>query len=158
MSRDVVPVDRLSLRRNNQRQPMRRQHELHNGEEGSIIHHPRIANIANMTEFLVYYATIQSPHRTAPFSKSATNNNWSWLTSIYAWILGPRKRRIDDEMLHHDGWTEEGRNNNDANGDDTSKGGGQEEAGDEQCVPMAGWQTTSYPNCNVGECTGMQCT
>ena len=63
-----------------------------------------------------------------------------------------RRKQIDDPMLHHDGWKPEAR---------LSVGSDNEEKiqifndetiqveAENQCVPMAQWQTTSYPNCNT---------
>lgn len=64
-----------------------------------------------------------------------------------------------DEMLHHDGWVE----SDDSEEENASiwsrwsdfsfwKHEDTQHAEEEkQCVPMAEWQTTSYPNCNVGK-------
>lgn len=65
-----------------------------------------------------------------------------------------------DEMLHHDGWTEADDYEQES-ASIWSKLGDfnlwkHEEAQHEeekQCVPMADWQTTSYPNCNVSKCS-----
>lgn len=68
-----------------------------------------------------------------------------------------RKRIVKDEMLHHDGWKEL---------DDAEESAStwrwsdfsfwrheqtQQETEEKECVPMVDWQTTSYPNCNVGK-------
>lgn len=74
-------------------------------------------------------------------------------TRMYKLFFG--KKFTMDPMLHHDGWKEtDGVDPEDSairwdfsfwkRHDVTNE---QEE---KQCVPMAEWQTTSYPNCNIG--------
>jgi hypothetical protein len=61
-------------------------------------------------------------------------------------------------MLHHDGWKE--MYEVDEEGASTLRWLDlsfwrheqiQQEAEEKECVPMVDWQTTSYPNCNVGK-------
>ncbi|KAL7532977.1 hypothetical protein ACHAXR_004969 [Thalassiosira sp. AJA248-18] len=61
-------------------------------------------------------------------------------------------------MLHHEGWEPHDDDNsidytdNNNRGDSTNNNEGDDPTEDDeesQCVPMAEWQTTSYPNCNI---------
>lgn len=80
----------------------------------------------------------------------------SYFSFLYRLLRGMlpfvSRKQIDDPMLHHDGWKPEARSyfGSDNDGEiqivhDNSI----EEETEDQCVPMAQWQTTSYPNCNV---------
>lgn len=83
---------------------------------------------------------------------------------IRRWFRG---RTVNDEMLHHDGWKEweDGGEEEDETssgwwfswsnffwkGSESRQEGQEEEEKERHCVPMMEWQTTSYPNCNVGK-------
>ena len=71
------------------------------------------------------------------FNHGSSKSLW---TRLFSSFTSTEKPTIDDPMLHHDGWDvikttdqQDYDNFNENNG---------------ECVPMAAWQTTSYPNCN----------
>mmetsp|Transcript_17770 Transcript_17770/g.30046 ORF Transcript_17770/g.30046 Transcript_17770/m.30046 type:complete len:660 (-) Transcript_17770:93-2072(-) len=71
------------------------------------------------------------------FNHDSTTTFWKRLLSYFT---SREKQIIDDPMLHHDGWA--ATTTSDKHDDDNYN----ENNG--ECVPMAPWQTTSYPNCN----------
>lgn len=79
---------------------------------------------------------------------------------IRRWFRG---RTVNDEMLHRDGWKgceEDGEEEKSSDSwfswsgfffKNSESRQENEEEDERQCVPMMEWQTTSYPNCNVGK-------
>jgi hypothetical protein len=76
-----------------------------------------------------------------------------FFAKIFKFLLGGRSEV--DPMLHHDGWKASEDYDKEASfgwsGFSFWKHANEEVVHDRQCVPMMEWQTTSYPNCNVGE-------
>ncbi|KAL7501699.1 hypothetical protein ACHAWT_009568 [Skeletonema menzelii] len=87
-------------------------------------HHPRIIHHTVRNESFA-------------FNHDSTTSLWKRFISYFTL---KEKQKINDPMLHHDGWSEI--STTDLHYDDNFN----ENNGD--CVPMAPWQTTSYPNCN----------
>jgi serine/threonine protein kinase len=86
--------------------------------------HPRIA-----------YHVVQS--ESSAINHGSTTSLWKMLLSSFA---SREKHIIDDPMLHHDGWS--------ATSTTDEQNGGIFNENHGECIPMAGWQATSYPNCN----------
>ena len=111
-----------------------------NNEDATIIHHPRIFIMANNN---LPESSIMLQQDDSKFITTF----WSKLYWMFPFLHGLRisSNKINDPMLHHDGWKPSAQSSPvTQRQQDVSV---QEEA-EEQCVPMASWQTTSYPNCN----------
>ena len=89
-------------------------------------YHPRIA----------YHTTVANDSSTSSSTPS------SFLQSISSIFATKQNRIINDPMLHHDNWVAS--EPIEQRSDDVYYS--KETKGD--CVPMADWQTTQYPNCN----------
>jgi len=100
--------------------------------------HPRILRMENLPE---------SMHSSSKFGTTA----WGRLFGAVPFLRSSRIDDRNDPMLHHDGWipSNEGDDNIPINNDDVGESAEEESSGSQRCVPMAEWQTTSYPNCNV---------
>lgn len=88
--------------------------------------HPRMTNYVVRSESLA-------------FNHDSTSTFWQ---NLLSYVTSREKQIINDPMLHHDGWTSQTATD-DRNDDDNFI-----ENNNDECVPMASWQTTSYPNCN----------
>ena len=105
-------------------------------------HHPRvISNIDNLP-----ISIIQSKQ--------------SFVSRMYSYFLS--NPVIVDPMLHHDEWTGDYETDEISSwwvwlldfklwSSDENDIEPEDDEGSKKCVPMAEWQTTSYPNCNVGK-------
>lgn len=99
------------------------------------------SNVRRRTERRYHPRIVHHTVRNESFTLNhdSTTSLWKRFTSYFAL---KEKYKIDDPMLHHDGWTETStsdRHDDDGNFNNNNDG---------ECVPMAPWQTTSYPNCN----------
>jgi len=69
------------------------------------------------------------------------------LYSVFPFMA--KKQSINDPMLHHDNWQPADEDYIlSIDGYEEGLKSAEENLKEEQCVPMAAWQTTSYPNCN----------
>eukprot|EP00804_Cyclotella_cryptica_P012815 CCRYP_010565-RB/>CCRYP_010565-RB protein AED:0.04 eAED:0.04 QI:284/1/0.66/1/1/0.66/3/0/663 len=107
---------------------------------------PRVTHLTEYLEMDSFTMTSRRTHSTSALSR------------LYRYLFR-KQRLVMDPMLHHDGWKE----NHDIHSElqETSSTWTvpsfwkrevptrKEEEEEKQCVPMASWQTTSYPNCNV---------
>ena len=122
------------------------------GRLAAISHysHPRVVNFAKMTKY---------HHPTKTCSRcSKKTSSFSSLWGIILSFFSFQKGRVlnTDPMLHHDGWVPptiiDNVDGTAAGGDEVDGSAGDSSSSEEesqQCVPMAEWQTTSYPNCNT---------
>ena len=123
----ATPIDESTLR------------TQHNGQRNNVPQHlreirrlgryPRVVDISHRSE---------SPHSCRILCSPI---------SIQLFDVFPFFRTMpitNDPTQHHEGWNSGDEDNSNSNDEESEK-----EVKESQCVPMAKWQTTSYPNCNI---------
>eukprot|EP00956_Cyclotella_meneghiniana_P000173 scaffold242_cov73-Cyclotella_meneghiniana.AAC.4 len=125
-----------------------------NRAENRLHHHPRV--ISNIDHLPISIITTQSSKQQSYISrilyKYFTTNpvdpmlhNDEWRGDYHYQTRNEASSSRWGRLLLLDYFKEWNSNNN----NDVKEQ--QDETNEEQCVPMAEWQTTSYPNCNVGK-------